>query len=188
MKGSADIKKTEMWRKGISCELYLYLMFFVTANLIDWIIVLSDGAKTENYQLVLFIIFVLMTALTKVGLKKRKIILWRMVSKEDLIPLVLLMFLSLIRITIPDASYDTLNYHLFWQESLGQDIVQYHFFPTRVINSLYFCMGDRTYFIFRTLLGYRGGGVAWNTFINAHIFTGKVFFAKGLYCYHRAGT
>lgn len=101
-----------------------------------------------------------------------------MAGKADCVPFMFLFFLAFIRIAIPDASYDTLNYHLFWQDSFGQNIVQYHFFPTRVINSLFFCLGDRTYYIFRMLLGYRGGVFLGTLALMIIYLQGKIFLQK----------
>lgn len=42
--------------------------------------------------------------------------LWHMISKGDCGPLIFLFLIALIKLPIPDASFDTLNYHLFWQD------------------------------------------------------------------------
>lgn len=139
-----------------SVELIIYILFFLTANVLDWITVLSDGGIFNNYILML-VICVCTIAGIAVFIKEKKLRLYLIMDKADCIPLGILLLLAVIRITIPDTSYDTLNYHLFWQDSFGSDIINYHFFPTRVINSLFFCLGDRTFYIFRSLLGYRIG-------------------------------
>lgn len=174
-------KSCKFRERGISLELIIYLMFFVTANIIDWIMVLSDIKESENYLATLFIVFVSVIVLIGIMLKKSGIILWHMVSKADCVPLFLLFLLAVIGVPMPDTSYDTLNYHVFWQDSFGQDIIGNHFFPTRVINSLFFCLGDRTYNIFRQLLGYRGGTILGTLALMLIYLQGKIFLQEAYF-------
>ncbi len=179
IKTESNDRQSEKFRGGgISVELFIYLLLFVTANIIDWIIALSDAKELETYLRALYIVSVIVVVMTGVILKKGKIILWHMVGKADCIPLIFLLLLALIRLPIPDASFDTLNYHLFWQDSFGEDIIRNHFFPTRVINSLFFCLGDRTYHIFRQLLGYRGGTILGTLALMLIYLQGKIFLQK----------
>ncbi len=50
-------RAADRWIKGISIELYIYLIFFVTSNMTDWITVLAGGGNSEKYLLVLIIIY-----------------------------------------------------------------------------------------------------------------------------------
>lgn len=68
-------KSCKFRERGISLELIIYLMFFVTANIIDWIMVLSDIKESENYLATLFIVFVSVIVLIGIMLKKSGIIL-----------------------------------------------------------------------------------------------------------------
>lgn len=171
-------EKNDHGEGRVPCELFIYLMFFVAANGADWITALSDDRNPDMDILFLCLSCAVVIILTSVILYKKKIALWRMTGRADCVPLAFLLFLALIRIALPDVSYDTLNYHLFWQDSFGQDIVRYHFFPTRVINSLFFCLGDRTYHIFRVLLGYRGGAILGTLALMVIYLQGKVFLQK----------
>ena len=63
---------------GISVELFIFLLLFVTANIIDWIIALSDAKELETYLRALYIVSVIVVVMTGVILKKGKIILWHL--------------------------------------------------------------------------------------------------------------
>lgn len=141
---------------GISGELILYLLFFVTANLLDWFTVFTNMKDPYQYHIILSV-YILVIVFVKVLTKKDILKTCFITDRYDMIPFVLLSILAIIRIAIPDASYDTFNYHLFWQDSFGSNIIYEDFFPTRVINSLFFCLGDRTFYLFRKFWGYRAG-------------------------------
>lgn len=79
------------------------------------------------------------------------------VNIVDIIALVGIAFFFLFRISIPDIQYDTQNYHVYSQEDFGVSNVAFNFFPARTFNSLTLPLGDRMFYIFRYLLGYRLG-------------------------------
>ena len=70
----------------------------------------------------------------------------------------------MIKFAIPDKAFDSLNYHLYIQESTFSDNTMYNFFPARWINTFSFPLADRMHYFFRFLLGYRLGNI-FNLFI-----------------------
>jgi len=75
----------------------------------------------------------------------------------DAIAIGVILVFALMRIVIPDASNDTLNYHIYFQQFLGRDFVNYDFFPNRVMNEVSLYFADRLFYVFRFFLGYRMG-------------------------------
>ena len=72
-------------------------------------------------------------------------------------------FVTLLRLPIPDRSFDVVNYHLFLQNFGFENNLTYNYFPGN-LQTFTFPLGDRLFFIFRLLFGYRGG-VLLNTFV-----------------------
>lgn len=65
---------------------------------------------------------------------------------------------------MPDISFDTSNYHLYFQEFLTRDFVNYDFFPVRAYNASTLVLGDRMFYLFRYVFGYRMG-IMLNTYV-----------------------
>ena len=61
---------------------------------------------------------------------------------------------------LPDLSEDTCKYHIFLQEPSWKDMISFHVFPGGM-QGFVFPLGDRLFYLFRRLLGYRLGTV-WN--------------------------
>ncbi len=66
--------------------------------------------------------------------------------------------ITLLRLPFPDYSFDVLNYHLYLQDIKFENAIAYNFFPASSATFL-FPLGDRLFYIFRLLLGYRGGAL-----------------------------
>lgn len=77
----------------------------------------------------------------------------------DILAIAIIIIPAFIRGIMPDSSFDTSNYHLFFQEFLGKDFVNENFFPIRAVNASTIALGDRMFYIFRFFLGYRGGTI-----------------------------
>lgn len=137
----------------------LYLVLFVLTVLIDWNLLFLGMGYTSALIVSIVLIGILIVLIRKkIHIQFGKVDVW------DLVIVVFFLFITFLRIAIPDTSYDTLNYHLLFQESLQNDAINYDFFPGRVINQLYFCLGDRLFYIFRLFLGYRMGAIV-NTIV-----------------------
>ena len=84
-------------------------------------------------------------------------------NKGDWLIMMVILFFTMLRLPIPDVSFDTLNYHLYLQSPELTNNISYNFFPSG-IQTFSFPLSDHVFNIFRTLLGYRGG-VLLNTLI-----------------------
>lgn len=78
-------------------------------------------------------------------------------NKLDFLVFFILLWVFWSRMTIPDSSFDTLNYHIYLQNRLFSNNVSFNFFPSRWINTFSFPLGDRMHFPVRFILGYRLG-------------------------------
>ncbi len=65
---------------------------------------------------------------------------------------------ALCKMVFPDVSEDTLKYHIFLQEPLWKDMISYHLLPGG-FQGFGFPLGDRLFYPFRQILGYRMGTV-----------------------------
>lgn len=77
----------------------------------------------------------------------------------DIVACAGIVFFFVIRISIPDYQWDTLNYHGYLQENFGESNIDFNFFPSRTINTATLPLGDRMFYIFRYLLGFRVGTI-----------------------------
>lgn len=75
----------------------------------------------------------------------------------DIVIIVLIISVCFLRGVIPDTSYDTSNYHVYFQYELDRDFVNYDFFPIRAVNASTIALGDRMFGCFHRILGYRMG-------------------------------
>jgi hypothetical protein len=78
------------------------------------------------------------------------------IEKTDWVIIILLTLITFLRLPIPDRSFDVVNYHLLLQEFGFENNISYNFFPGN-IQTYTFPLGDRMFYVFRMLLGYRGG-------------------------------
>ena len=77
----------------------------------------------------------------------------------DLAFIVTMIIATIIRIAIPDFSYDVKNYHIYLQENVFTDKINFDFFAGSIVNTFLFPLGDRMNYIFRYILGYRLGTI-----------------------------
>lgn len=77
-------------------------------------------------------------------------------TRIDYLAIGIILLLTMLRLPFPDSSYDTLNYHLFLQNPNLKNNITYNFFPSG-IQTYSFPLSDHLFYIFRILLGYRGG-------------------------------
>ena len=74
----------------------------------------------------------------------------------DLAIVLIIFLLTMLRLPIPDVSFDTLNYHLYLQSPVLKNNISSSFFPSG-IQTFTFPLPDHIFYVSRTLLGYRGG-------------------------------
>lgn len=92
--------------------------------------------------------------------KKKITLIHSEISKMDLLAILFGFFLLMLRLAFGDSvSWDTLNYHIYAQQSLGENFVTKSFFPGRAINSMCWILGDQIHYFFRFYLGYRLGTI-----------------------------
>ena len=116
-------------------------------------------ARQAYGTLAIFILIGLLIILVNFVLKKYRelpsFIYFPRIDKIDWLVILFLMAITFLRLPIPDRSYDVVNYHLFLQDFKFEDNINYNFFPGN-IQTFTFPLGDRMFFVFRALLGYRG--------------------------------
>jgi hypothetical protein len=88
---------------------------------------------------------------------------WPSLDPSDWGVIIFFAGITLLRLPFPDASFDVLNYHLYLQEFKFENAVTYHFMPAGVAG-FSLPLADRMFYVFRLLLGYRGG-VILNTLV-----------------------
>ena len=85
-------------------------------------------------------------------------------KKMDYIAIGIILFSSLLQICTPDRNFDTHNYHIYIQELWSNNHVLDSFFPGRMLNTHSLPLGDRMFYLFRYILGFRLG-VILNTLV-----------------------
>lgn len=104
-------------------------------------------------------------------------------EKIDIIAIVAILLVSIIRIATPDSTFDIYNYHLYFQKNFGlseKNFINDDFFPMRNMNAFCYVLGDRMFYIFRGIFGYRIG-----TILNSLILIGMYFQVKEILDYYQ---
>lgn len=131
-----------------------------------------------NSSIIFYIISFLICFLFYMLIRKKVNIVKIDFNRIDFVFLIIILMVFLARITIPDSSFDTLNYHLYLQERLFSNNVSFNFFPARWINTFSFPLSDRIHYFFRMMLGYRLGIFANLLFIIVIFFQVKCILGK----------
>lgn len=137
----------------LNLSIFLFIAYIIFIILNDYICYIF---KYDASFLTYFISFFCISLVTFLLRKKISIKLDKF-NKIDIIFFVFLIFIMFLRVAIPDSSFDTLNYHIYLQENLFEDNVNYNFFPGRWQNTFSLPLGDRLHYFFRLILGYRMG-------------------------------
>lgn len=139
--------------------LFIYVLYAVVISFNDYLSYFTE----MDYAVTLACSVFGVLALTIIYLKKNKIEwLSFSINVYDIIIVLIILVLCGLRSILPETSYDTSNYHLYYQKFFDRDFVGYDFFPMRSFNAQTFgALGDRLFYGFRHILGYRGG-----TFLN----------------------
>lgn len=137
-------------KQEIRLEFLILVLYTIVILLADYLIYFLN----LNYIVALIISTIVVIALFVLIKNKIKII--NSFEKQDIIFFVFLFFIMGITIVFPDKMFDSLNYHLLNQQIPFKDNTSL-FFPSSLINSTTFPLGDRLFFPFRIILGYRLG-------------------------------
>lgn len=141
-----------MKKNNISIYIYIFVFFSLFIILGDIFTFFLGNNMFLNYFLSLLFLFPV-----NLYIKKRISFESFCFNKIDIIFIVILSLIFLLRVFIPDSSFDVLNYHLYVQENFFSNSISFNFFPARWINTFSFPLSDRMHYFFRLLLGYRFG-------------------------------
>ena len=113
-----------------------------------------------NYVASLIIATSVIVLLLTFLISKRKIKISFDFEKTDIFLFVALIFVTIITgIVYPDYIYDVVSYHAYLQKHPFIDKVNFDFFPGRIYCVCLFPLGDRIFYIFRYIFGYRFGTI-----------------------------
>lgn len=134
---------------------FVYALYALVIILNDWLSFITK----KTYSITIACSFVIVVVISVLYLQKCKIkYIYYKMKVWDILCVGLIFILCTWRAIIPEASFDTSNYHLYFQEFLYRDYLNYDFFPIRAVNAQSFgAFGDRMYYCFRFFLGYRMG-------------------------------
>lgn len=135
---------------------------FLIILIIAIISIITDGFIYifKLSYLIALIISLLITGILFYFIKKKHNLMIKSdFNKLDFIFIGILIIEIITQIWEPDLSYDVRNYHIYLQENPFIDKINFDFFAGRTINSFLFPLGDRMFYIFRYMLGYRLGTI-----------------------------
>ncbi len=112
-----------------------------------------------DYLFRLLIIFIPQLITNILLIKHRKIELHTDFEKKDIVFFMILFFIFLFKVALPDFSYDVANYHIYLQENTNIDKLNFDLMAGKVVNGFLFPLGDKMHYIFRYFLGYRLGTI-----------------------------
>lgn len=141
-----------MKKNKINILMFIFVIYTIFIILNDYFVYFFPVIGKYSY-LISFAI----TLLSFFFIKKNITIEFKIFDKSDIFFLLLIMFFFIIRVAIPDSSFDVLNYHLINQENPFVNNVSFNFFPGRWINTFSFPLGDRMFYFFRIITNYRLG-------------------------------
>lgn len=141
--------------KKINVHFLIFLLIAVSVSISDIVIYFLNSNFIITNGIVLLFNIVLLTLLKKKGYIDIK----SNFSKFDFIFILGLLLYMIFSIPFPDLSWDTRSYHIYIQENVFIDKLNYDFFAGRNLNSFLFALGDRINYLFRYILGYRLGTI-----------------------------
>ncbi|MGE5329788.1 MAG: hypothetical protein ACM3KR_09810 [Deltaproteobacteria bacterium] len=143
-------------RINIDLYFFIYLVFTI-------LVFLNDVGSFINYAFksivinevmlpVIFLIIIIFSA------RRFFIITNIKLNYFDISVLAVIIVLTCLRIALPDKTFDTLNYHIFVQQYNFSDSISDNFLPGGA-GTFALPLGDRMFYVFRMILGYRAGTV-----------------------------
>ena len=77
----------------------------------------------------------------------------------DMLAMIFIAFLFIAKMPFADHAWDTVNYHIYQQEALLRNPVEFDFMPSRTINTNVMVFSDSIFKMSREILGYRLGTI-----------------------------
>ncbi len=111
------------------------------------------------YNIAILISSILIVILNGILIKKNKIKIQHNFELLDILFWAIIVVIASLNIAIPDFSYDVSNYHIYLQNNICIDKINFDFFAGKTVNGFLFALGDRMHYIFRYILGYRLGTI-----------------------------
>lgn len=133
-----------------------FFVILIIASVVSFADILIYAFKL-NYWLAIAISFAIATCI--IFANRKKIKLKTDFNKFDFIFFGILLINFVHKIVKADQEWDTCNYHIYLQENPFIDKINFDFLPGKIVNSFLFPLGDRIYYLFRKILGYRLGVV-----------------------------
>ncbi len=144
---------------NLSIYVLIYLVFILGVILSDYVHYITH----VDYNVILCISSIIMVTFTVLYIKKAGFVKTKY-NILDFFFIILLFIMCIWRGIMPENSFDTSNYHLYFQGELGRDFINNDFFAVRAVNAQTLALGDRMFGAFRRVLGYRMGTML-NTFV-----------------------
>ena len=153
-------EKTDMRKKSTGVLLSIYIIYTVSILINDYISY-CFGIKTYLSGCIIFMLSLAVCWFAGKRTRDGKLSPEPFMKGSwiDTVMILCILAVSAVKIVFPDVSYDVSNYHIYYQEAIDRDIFHYDFFPIRAFNAHYFILGDRMFYPFRALLGYRLGTI-----------------------------
>lgn len=134
----------------------VYLLFIIAILFNDIGTFVNYIIKKNIYMNVFIVIFGML--LIFFFTRKRVVIEKIKIYKEDFFPIFIIVIVALMKLPLPDKSFDTVYYHVFQQNSGFVDNIRSNYFPIGM-PSFMFPLADRMFYPFRSLFGYRLGTI-----------------------------
>lgn len=139
----------------INIHMLIFLILALIAAIADIIIYIF---KLNYISGLIISVIINMIALIYI-VRKKKIVVATDFEKIDLFIILIAVLFNMQIFLLNDTSFDAMNYHFYLQEYCFNDKINFDFFPGRAINGFLFPLGDRIFYIFRSILGYRLGSI-----------------------------
>lgn len=149
----------------VNLLIYIFIAYICYIIINDILTYFLPFNKIINYAISLFIVIFLHFFIRKKFLFEKNSF-----YKSDIIFIFSFIGFFLLRIFLPDSSFDVLNYHLYLQEMPFKDNINVNFFPARWINTYSFPLCDRMHYFFRLITNYHFGMIL-NLFVLCIIYS-----------------
>lgn len=139
--------------KKINLNIHMFIILNLLAITIvnDIIIYLTN--LNYNYSLLLSLFFI---AIISFFISKKHINIRKDFDKSDIIPIIVIILLSIIKLFVIDDFIDSITYHLYNQKHPFIDKINFDFLTH---SAFFFPLGDRLNYIFVNFLGIRFGSI-----------------------------
>lgn len=139
----------------INIHFWIFLNISIIASLCDII-----GYTTKiPYEICVILSLILLGIINLILIKRKLIKIQSDFEFLDITFYFMIFLMMLLRLPIPDFSYDVSNYHIYLQENTYIDKINFDFFAGKTVNGFLFPLGDKMHYLFRHFLGYRLGTI-----------------------------